>query len=300
MYEQAGALSQEMIDLMALWLARYRAGAPYNHGMLMIAPDPAYSRSGYRRVIYFARPAGPFAHLDRAEYLVPEAEAGPLVWALYEAREELARFDTYRVATADAPVRDLLVCTHGTIDVVCGKFGYPIYRFLRDHYAGDALRVWRVSHFGGHVFAPTVLEMPTGHFWAYVGEAQAHQIVTRRGDVADLRGHYRGWAGVATGFAQAAECEAWQREGWRWFHYAKSGTVIEQAASDGKATRALVQLDYVRPDGVAGVFTAQVDMTHKIETKPSTHKEQNSAYPQYAAELRIAELPIEEFPITAF
>lgn len=88
---------------------------------------------------------------------------GTLAWALYEAREQLPTFERYRVPDADK-VRDILVGTHGTIDVACAKFGYPLYRHLRDTYADEGLRVWRVSHFGGHVFAPTLMDMPTGHY----------------------------------------------------------------------------------------------------------------------------------------
>lgn len=285
MYEQAGVLPQEMIDLLGLWLARYRAGQSYNHLAMTIAPDAQYSQPGYRRVIYFSRRSGAIAHFDRAEYLVPEAEVGPLVWALYEAQAELPSFEPYRLPATAADgtqVRDLLVCTHGSVDVACAKFGYPIYRFLRDHYANEALRVWRVSHFGGHVFAPTLLEMPTGHYWAYVGEAQAHQIATRTGDVAQLRDHYRGWAGLASGFMQAAECEAWQREGWAWFDYAKSGAMISQELDTATPQWGQVQIDYRRPDGTTGSFVTQVEITTHIKTHHSTGKEQQSIYPQYA------------------
>ena len=283
MYEKAGALPQEVIDLMALWLERYQAGQPYNHCPLMVAPDPAYSQPGYRRVIFFSRRPGPITHFDRAEYLVPEDEAGPLVWALYETQEELDRFAPYLVPAAPdgRQVRDLMICTHGSVDVVCGKFGYPLYRYLRDEYANDSLRVWRVSHFGGHVFAPTLLEMPTGHYWAYVGEAQAEQIALRCGDVADLRGHYRGWAGVADGFVQAAEWAAWQREGWAWFDYAKQGEVLVQDPTGEEPRWAKVQITYTRPDGTTGVFAAHVEITHMIETKPSTDQDRRYAYPQY-------------------
>lgn len=285
MYEQAGVLPQEMLNLMALWLARYRAGQPYNHLAMTIAPDPHYSQPGYRRVMHFTRRSGAIAHFDRVEYLVPEAELGPLVWALYEARAELPRFEPNRAPTAttrSAPVRDLLVCTHGSVDVACAKFGYPIYRYLRDRYAGDTLRVWRVSHFGGHVFAPTLLEMPSGHFWAYVGESQAYQIATRSGDVTQLRGHYRGWAGVASGFVQAAECDAWQQEGWAWFDYAKSGALIAQEPETAIPQWGQVQLDYCRPNGTTGRVTKHVEIAGRIETHHTTGKDQQTTYSQYA------------------
>jgi hypothetical protein len=280
MYDQAGVLPQELLDLSALWLARYRAEQPYNHGALMIAPDPQYSQPGYRRVIYFARRSGVIACFDRTEYLVPEAQAGALIWALFEAQEALPTFEPYRQAI-DATLRDLLICTHGTVDVACAKFGYPLYRLLRDCYAGNQMRVWRVSHFGGHVFAPTLLEMPTGHFWAYVGEEQAHQIATRSGDVAALAGHYRGWAGVPSGFMQAAECQAWQEIGWSWFDHARCAAIIAQGPDGIEAQWATVRIDYVRPDRTSGTMTHHVKITQQIETRHSTRSEQAHNYAQY-------------------
>jgi hypothetical protein len=115
-YEKAGVLSQEMIDLLALWLERYKETGVYNHRPLMIAPDAEYSQPGHRRVIYYDLSAGPIARFEKAEFLVLEEEAGPLVWALFEARGDLSRFEQYCVPDAEA-VRDILVCTHGTVDV---------------------------------------------------------------------------------------------------------------------------------------------------------------------------------------
>ncbi len=282
MYEKAGALPQRAIDLLALWLERYRAGQPYSHSLLMIAPDPEYSQAGRRRVCYFSRRSGPIAHFDRTEYLVPEAETGPLIWAIFEAQDELPRFDQYRVPTAGkALLRDILVCTHGTVDVACAKFGYPTYRRLRDSYAGENVRVWRVSHFGGHVFAPTLLEMPTGHYWAYVGDAQAEQIVKRSGNVAELRGHYRGWAGIADGFPQAAEREAWQREGWAWFDYAKSCKVLATDTGSETPRWMELRLDYAGPQDTASRYEARVEISREISTRPHTAYPEAYRYPQY-------------------
>lgn len=283
LYKAAGALPQEAIDLLDLWRQRYQETGVYGHRPLLIAPDDAYSRPGYRRVIYYARPDGPFARFAKQEYLVPHDDAGPLLWALFEARETLPRFEEYRVPN-DQSGRDILVCTHGTIDVACAKFGYPLYQRLRDEFAGsdgtDALRVWRVSHFGGHVFAPTLIDMPTGHYWAYVGQEQAAQIVQRTGDVAALHGHYRGWAGLPRGFAQAAERELWQREGWSWFDYPKSGEIVDKEAGE-EPQWADVVLRYTTPSDGAHAWRAHVKVDRTLETMPSTDAEKTYKYPQY-------------------
>ncbi len=282
-YQTAGLLPQQVIDLLALWLERYKAGQPYNHRPLMIAPDSEYARDGYRRVIFYRRSADAFVHYEKAEYFVPDEQVGALAWALYEAREQLPAFERYRVPDAEK-VRDILVCTHGTIDVACAKFGYPLYRNLRDTYAADDLRVWRVSHFGGHVFAPTLIDMPTGHYWAYVEEQQAEQIIRRSGDVSALRGHYRGWAGIGRSFAQVAERELWQRAGWEWFDHAKCGEIIEQDSNAEDPQWAIVRINYQSGAGQPLTYQAQVVVSHAVETVPATGRTESYLYPQYVVE----------------
>lgn len=277
---KAGALPQAIIDLLELWLRDYYAGRGYPHLPLTIAPDPAYSRPGFRRVMHYTRPQGAFARFDKHEYLVPEGDTGALVWSLYQDRAALARFEAYRAPEAEN-ARDILVCTHGTIDAACAKFGYPLYRHMRDTYDGDDVRVWRVSHFGGHVFAPTFMDMPTGHFWAYIGEAQAGQIMRRDGDVSALRGHYRGWAGVEEGFQQAAECELWQRHGWAWFDYPKRAETLARDESATEPVWADVRLTY--SDGVQTEASAdvRVEVSRAIETIVTTGEPATYPYPQY-------------------
>jgi hypothetical protein len=279
-YKKAGALPQETIDLMEVWLKRYHEGLGYHNHALMIAPDKAYSQAGCRRLMFYTRKPGAIADFDKVEYLVPENRLGPLMWALHEARDQRPSFEAYRVPEADH-IRELLVCTHGTVDAACAKFGYPLYNYLRKNYASDQLRVWRVSHFGGHVFAPTMMDMPLGHYWAYVEDEQADQIVKRNGDVAALRGHYRGWAGLERSYTQVAEREIWQREGWDWFSYPKSATVLAQDEAEEPEWME-VRLEYETPKtGVCGAYEARVEIQHRIETIGTTGYERTYPYPQY-------------------
>ena len=200
--------------------------------------------------------------------------------ALFEAREDLTAFGRYRVPEMDT-VRDVLVCTHGTVDAACAKFGYPLYNRLRRDYADEGLRVWRVSHFGGHVFAPTLVDLPTGHFWAYVEEAQVRPIVRREGSVEAMRGHYRGWAGLENPFLQAAEHEMWQREGWVWFEWVKTGRVVEADSGD-RPTWAVVEVDYRSTDGSrAGCYRGRVTVEREVETIGTTGYEAVYPYAQY-------------------
>ena len=281
-YQDPAVLSQEIIDLLAVWLKQYHEGIPYRHRPLMVVPDPLYSRPGFRRVMYYTRPKTAFARFNKVEYLVPDDQFGALAWALYQQPDDLPRFERYRDRAADA-VRDLLVCTHGSVDAACAKFGYPLYNCLRQQHARDDLRVWRVSHFGGHVFAPTMMDMPTGHYWAYVEAAQAGQIASLRGPVETLRGHYRGWAGLEDGFLQAAEREMWQAEGWRGLDYHKSGVVLAQDDVDREHPQwADVRVEFASPDGLQrGAYQARVERCASIETEHTTNYPNTYAYPQY-------------------
>jgi hypothetical protein len=278
-YQQPGALPQRALDLLALWLQRYYQTGAYDQRAMMIAPDAAYSRPGHRRVLFYTRPPGEMIAFDKVEYCVPDAELGGLLWALHEAPDDLPHYAQWRTPEWDAG-RDLLVCTHGTVDAACAKFGYPLYRHLRGRSSGST-RVWRVSHFGGHVFAPTLIDMPTGHYWAYVEPPQADAILTRTGDPAALRGHYRGWAGVKDGFAQAAERECWQQHGWAWLSYPRSGTVLSQDADPQHPAWAEVLIRHVPPDGEPGAARLRIEVSHTIETITTTGDDHTYAYPQY-------------------
>lgn len=298
MYSTPGTMPPEVLALFALQSQKYQATGLWPPVYLfLIAPDTAYSRRGMRRVILFRRDRPRIAQFARTEYQVPEAEAGPLAWALLAEPTAAANFDRWRVMSGES-IRDLLVCTHGTVDAACAKFGFPLYHYLRENYASDSLRVWRVSHFGGHVFAPTMMDMPTGHFWAYVEEAQAAQIVQHEGDVSVLRGHYRGWAGLPNGFLQAAEREMWLREGWDWFNVCKQGELLVQDNSL-PPTWAEICLKFDE-GGKTCSYQTRVEVVQTIDTPHTTGYKETYSYPQYrvAKLVRLADsllLPATDF-----
>jgi hypothetical protein len=276
------AIPPKLYELIRLYRqqAKDNPDQPYPRPLL-IAPDDQYSSEGFRRFIFYTRPGGLFAKYDQTEYLVPDNKVGDLAWAWYQDPDTLHQFQDYRVKHPHG-MRDILVCTHGTVDAACAKFGYPLYRHLREACADETLRVWRVSHFGGHVFAPTLMDMPTGHYWAYIDTpAKAQQIVDRSGEVSDLREHYRGWAGVPNGFAQAAERECWQQHGWQWFDIPRSGTIVSQNAGDDPKW-AEVRIRYQRQeDDRRKMYTCRVERIASIKTNPASGKERTRLYPQY-------------------
>ena len=197
---------------------------------MAIAPDREYSQAGYTRVLYYYRPGELFAEYEKQEYIVPDTLMSQLLISLLQQLQqqpnELENFQQYQQQTSE--IREMLVCTHANVDVACGRFGYPIYKKLRSEYAATSqgnLRVWRCSHFGGHQFAPTLVDLPDGRYWGHLEAEMLDLLVLRNGSVSGLHQYYRGWAGLNS-FAQIAEREMWMQEGWSWLKYPKVGKVL--------------------------------------------------------------------------
>ncbi len=185
-------------------------------GLVGFAPDDVWSVPGLTRVIDYTLPAPPFSGFEQREYLIPTSQVtGVLGESLADG--STTALDAFAV---QAPVgeRDIFVCTHGAIDACCATYGYPMYKLLR-HMADNParpFRAWRCTHFGGHRFAATLLDMPQGRYWGHLTAQDLGPIMRRDGDVELLRKRYRGWAALPYGGAQVAEGEAFRRAGWDW------------------------------------------------------------------------------------
>ncbi|ESA33703.1 sucraseferredoxin family protein [Leptolyngbya sp. Heron Island J] len=291
------------------------------HGIMMqpvlIAPDREYSHPGKTRVIYYHRPQKQFAQFEKQEFIVPEADFPRLATAimkqLMKQPNELEAFQSYRQDTSH--IREMLVCTHGNIDAACARFGHPIYKQLRDKYTGSFLRVWRCSHFGGHKFAPTLIDLPSGQYWGHLEPEMLDLLVHQQGDVAGLRSHYRGWSGLKK-FEQIAEREIWMQAGWDWLSHHKSGKTtckglkgvkrflypflrliplkqvqffLEQWTND--ATWAEVKIQFTTPEQTAsGVYHARVEQYGKVMTSPKSPKSGEELELKSAPQYRVIRL----------
>jgi hypothetical protein len=120
--------------------------------------------------------------------------------------------------TIARPTEDLLICTHGSHDQCCARYGNPFYAEAKQvvkTIPGRDIRVWRSSHFGGHRFAPTALTFPDGRCYARLDAVALRSILSRTGDINRLlRSTYRGW-GILPEPLQIMEQTMLQQFGWK-------------------------------------------------------------------------------------
>jgi hypothetical protein len=160
-------------------------------------PDTFYS--GYRRW------EGTVEHLDQVAPIIQSYLANQLFLDISFNRD----------------IRDLLVCVHGSHDKCCARFGLPFYREAIDtvHQLEQSnVRLWQTSHFGGHRFAPTLIDLPEGRYYGRLDQAALRAILTRSGDVQALKSVYRGWS-LLPPWLQSLERELIRCHGWQWFDY---------------------------------------------------------------------------------
>lgn len=99
--------------------------------------------------------------------------------------------------------RELLVCTQGSHDICCGTRGTALAAAIRS--ADPSITVRRVSHTGGHRFAPTALSLPDGRMWGLVDSEVMLAILDRTLSPALAGPYCRGYIGASPGPAQIAE-----------------------------------------------------------------------------------------------
>lgn len=189
-------------------------------GFEALVPDPEYSVPDRTRVILLDRAGDGRAGYRRAEYRLPAGEIADLV----DAWGHGMAIDSD--AMVPAASRDIVVCTHGSHDPCCGRFGASIYQALRHTYARTGIRVWRGSHTGGHRFSPTLIDLPDGRSWGRLVPEDLSSIVQRTGDPSDLRERYRGLGSLPTYYERLAEAELLFRHGWTWLGRDVTGEVV--------------------------------------------------------------------------
>ncbi|WP_446226167.1 TIM barrel protein [Nocardia sp. IBHARD005] len=230
---------------------------------LALAPDPHYSRTGFRRVMRFDLIPAPTTGYRVCEYVAPDEQIPALLRALYEPDPGAVEpFEQW--LHRGAAYRDLLVCTHGSVDACCGTYGYPLYERLREQLPDNSpTRAWRVSSFGGHRFAPTLIDLPDGRYWGNLEPADLRDLIARDGDLGTLLPRYRGSGAWRHPIAQVAESALFASYGWSW-----PGRPLDFASLDtGADARHARLLAHVSPASEAAVeaFAIDVDLVDDAE-----------------------------------
>ena len=250
------------------------------------APDEAWSVPGMTRVITLESPEPSIQEYQRREFLIPTDRVAEVYPALIESPQAP---DLEPYALPESSTRDLFVCTHAAIDACCATMGYPIYKLLRHMVESlpTPTRAWRCTHFGGHRFAGTLLDMPSGRYWGHLDARDLAPLLKRTGDVDQMRQHYRGWAALPYGAAQVAEGELFLRVGWRWLECSvtpgqtppfdwEHPALVEQSVRFEVAHEGL---------GVAGAVEVLISPTHVVQTRETSKSSEWHDAQQYATKI---------------
>jgi hypothetical protein len=218
-------------------------------GLLMSAP----ARAGQPlRVRHYTRAAGGFVRRDYQSELPQSKWARGLTDTLLEP-ENLKGWQAVDSPTSDS---DIHICTHGTVDAACGRYGVPVYAALQ----AAGLRSWRTGHFGGHRFAATAVDLPGGFLWAHLTPELAVRVARSEVHPAQVAQHLRGFAGLPA-LAQVLDRELLIRHGWDWLR------AVRRAEINGESVTLHFELD-----GVSGIARANVLPAPSLKIPGSSHK----------------------------
>jgi hypothetical protein len=127
------------------------------------------------------------------------AAAPALVYAAGEAAEPAALDGLLDVAAAGRPVDAagaprLAVCTHGTRDRCCAKWGFSVYKAARALFEAGAspFEPLECSHLGGDRFAATGIVFPSGSMYAHLDAADLQALLAGEAAGRLTAAHYRG------------------------------------------------------------------------------------------------------------
>ncbi|MBH8573834.1 sucrase ferredoxin [Nostocaceae cyanobacterium CENA369] len=181
--------------------------------------------------------------------------------------------------------RDILVCTHGSHDRCCARYGNPFYFYANATISDlclDNIRIWKSSHFGGHRFAPTAIDLPEGRYYGVLNQESFQSILTRTGDIQCLNKVYRGW-GILPPAMQIIERELILANGWNWFTYKAAGKVIEQSLDNSTI---LGELSFEDSSGSLYTYQAKLvkDETKTLHLKSSCNATKSSVFIKYAVD----------------
>jgi hypothetical protein len=179
--------------------------------------------------------------------------------------------------------RDILVCTHGSRDRCCARYGNPFYYHAQSTIADLGLkniRLWKSSHIGGHRFAPTMIDLPQGRYYGGITQEYFQSILTRSGDIDLFNQIYRGW-GMFPESLQVLERELIQRYGWSWFDYKVSGRILEENEDRSKIQG---EISFTTTDGSKYIYLGEITKNNSksLELKVSCNAVKDSLCQKYS------------------
>jgi len=137
--------------------------------------------------------------------------------------------------------RELWICTQGSHDVCCGSEGTSLALEASTKFSEVEIR--RVSHLGGHRFAPTAITFPERRMWSHLNMEDLQTIFGVSSIDDKLTRKCRGWCGSKTGAEQVAEREGLKIYGRDWDRYVRKSEIISEENSEIR-----VQVDGIHPE----------------------------------------------------
>jgi len=243
-----------------------------------------HSSKQTKSVIFFNKKQGLSKSYNRWEIEVQSLEEVALLVEKYLNETNL--IDTY----PESNIRDILICTHGSHDKCCAKYGIPFYRealeTIRDLQLMN-VRIWQSSHFGGHRFAPTIIDFPEGRYYGVLNQNIFSSILTRNGDISYIKEVYRGW-GILSIYAQVLERELLLLYGWEWFNFSVESKIINQ---NEHKTFNHIKIIYKSPDNILRFCIANIikDEDKTLYLKGSCNGKELERVKFYAQDLTFSE-----------
>lgn len=207
--------------------------------------------NNYTEVLFFSQKEGCCSGYTKQEFHISDINDVALLLKEYFAGMDVNNH------CVDTQTRDILICTHGSHDQCCAKYGNVFYREALatiSNLALDRVRIWQASHIGGHRFAPTAIDFPDGRYYGRLDQNSFKSILTRSGDIQCFKNVYRGW-GILPCPAQFLERELILMHGWDWFNYQVATQIVKQNEDESYNC---VEIHCKAPDGAQYGYKADV------------------------------------------
>lgn len=228
------------------------------------------AQPGQHRLLIFQRRDGWQRGYDQWTFQVESLAAMPdLIMSHLEAPAQ---------PPLPTPQRHLLVCTHGSHDYCCARYGKPFYhkaQSLIEQLGLSEVWLWETSHFGGHRFAPTVIDLPSGRYYGAL-DAAGLAAILQQGDLTVWNRMYRGW-GLLPEAAQVLEQALIQQWGWAWFD---NQVWIPAPVTVLSETMQQTEIYYRCPAGRVGAYRGllQQDADQTVQLRGSCTTEKVSTF----------------------